>query len=216
MENKKTYSPYERNNHQKNSESLDKKDNLHKVNLQSVINGMKPGDWKDENFLKSHEQLLNHVKKLDLTHIEISADFLTLLGENCPELKYLKLPPKYTDDELLKHLPKGLTELNLHSCKNITDIGLAYIRDLKDLTSLDLLCCFKITDAGLANLENLTGLTSLDLSGCNGISDLGLVHLQELTELTELNLFGCKRITRRGLIYLEKLERLTSLNLFRC
>lgn len=70
-----------------------------------------------------------------------------------------------------------------------------------------------ITDKGLAHLKNLTSLTSLDLRDCQNITDDGLACLPDLKCLTSLNLSYCPKITNKGLIHMNNLAHLTSLNI---
>ena len=53
----------------------------------------------------------------------------------------------------------------------------------RDISSLDLSQSNDLTDAGLAHLRELQQLTSLDLFGCNKITDDGLAHLKEVKRL---------------------------------
>lgn len=70
---------------------------------------------------------------------------------------------------------------------NITDKGLAQLKDMKDLTELGV-CSDDITDAGLENLAGLTGLQRLRLGG-RGLTEKGLSALKPLTALQALELF---------------------------
>ncbi len=122
------------------------------------------------------------------------------------------------DEDLIPLLKKNphIKLLNLKECTNITDAGLAPLKNLTQLKSLNLFCCYQFTDVGLEHLAGLTQLTSLDLSYCNELSDAGLRYLKGLTQLTELDLFSCKELTDGGLQYLAGLTQLTSLNLSYC
>jgi Leucine Rich repeat len=78
----------------------------------------------------------------------------------------------------------------------------------RDLQSLLLSGC-EITDAGLAYLKNLTWLEHLDLS-CNRISGEGLVHLEGMLLLERLEVWGCD-LTVEGLAHLPPLPLLRDL-----
>ncbi len=134
---------------------------------------------------------------------------------------YLDLSPygnKITDEMLAQiiELFPNVVSLNLSGCEEITDAGLAHLKELTQLTDLNLVWCHLITDAGLAHLARLTQLTSLNLFGCALITDAGLAHLARLTQLTDLNLVWCHLITDAGLAHLAGLAQLTSLNLSDC
>ena len=64
-----------------------------------------------------------------------------------------------------------LTSLNLIRCSKITN--LAPLAGMK-LTILNLTSCNQITDEGLAPLKGMTKLTTLILRRCKKISDAGL------------------------------------------
>src|SRR5581483_3019784 len=65
-------------------------------------------------------------------------------------------------------------------------------KGLTALQSLDLSSCVQLTDAGLAHLRGLTALRSFYLRWCDWLTDAGLAHLKSLTALQELNLQECK------------------------
>jgi hypothetical protein len=111
---------------------------------------------------------------------------------------------------------KELRELDLGECKRITDVGLAYIKDLKELRKLNLSWCDLITDAGLAYLKDLKELRKLDFMRCLRITDAGLAYVKDLRELKELDLSLCRRITDAGVAYLKDLKELRELDLRFC
>ncbi len=122
---------------------------------------------------------------------------------------------------LIKYCPT-LEHLDLANCKELTNEGLALLKELpSSLKSLKLNLSEKvmgdkgITDASLSHLKKLPFLTKLDLEGAN-ISDEGLSHLKELSSLQELNLNHCQNITDGGLSYLSQLSSLECLKLMDC
>jgi Leucine-rich repeat (LRR) protein len=132
----------------------------------------------------------------------------------CVDLYVKPINRNLTDEDLsalvaeLKQ--RSILELILRECYQITDAGLAHLKELKGLAELDL-GNTQITDAGLAHLKELKGLTELDLSGTR-ITDAGFAHLKELKGLTTLYLWGTQ-ITDAGLANLKELKGLTWLNI---
>lgn len=124
---------------------------------------------------------------------------------------------RISDDELGEIIARfpNIRGVDLSRCKQITDIGFAYLQSLTQLSSLTLTNCYKITNIGFAYLQGLPQLASLGLSECSQITDADLAHLQPLTQLTCLNLDSCK-ITDAGLPHLQLLPQLTSLKLTLC
>lgn len=106
-------------------------------------------------------------------------------NDNHLEVSYFMTGGKVTDEALapLKDLAAKLVLLNLQGTE-ITDAGLANIKDLKGLTKLHLEKT-KIGDAGLEHLKGLENLTYLNLYG-TPIGDAGLKHLEGLKKLKKL------------------------------
>lgn len=90
----------------------------------------------------------------------------------------------------------GICGLSLRKCQEVTNAGLAH---LKNLSSLELLNLddTKITDTGLAHVKNLTSLENLVLSHTT-ITDAGVANLKILTSLKSLDLRKTQ-ITEAGL-----------------
>ncbi|XP_055379384.1 F-box/LRR-repeat protein 14 [Condylostylus longicornis] len=126
-------------------------------------------------------------------------------------------------DSGLKHLAKmpELQELNLRSCDNISDIGMAYLTEgCTGLTCLDVSFCDKITDHALAHIANgLDNLKSLSLNQCQ-ITDEGIEKIaKSLRDLEVLNIGQCIRITDNGLKFLVESssgKSLKSIDLYGC
>ena len=119
-----------------------------------------------------------------------------------PKLISLGVPNGITDEQLLD-ISTTLTRiknLNLRSCKKITDEGVKALRSFTGLQKLNLSDCENITDVGVKALGSLTGLLKLDLSYCRNITDEGVKTLGSLTGLQTLDLSGCYRITRKGVL----------------
>src|SRR5205085_3602577 len=91
-----------------------------------------------------------------------------------------------TDDDLrrLQNL-KGIRQLRLHGCKQITDEGVKHIRNLKSLRSLCLVRTAAISKS-VESIVSLTELTSLDCPW--GITDEQLIRVCQLTKLNAMYL----------------------------
>eukprot|EP00854_Cymbomonas_tetramitiformis_P003801 gene3801-biopygen3743 len=112
---------------------------------------------------------------------------------------------------------KRLTKLNITRCSQVTDSGLVSLRALTALRSLKLSRLQQITDGGLRDLLPLAHLTTLDLSGCNRLTDQGLADLAQLLMLRRLGLAGCESLTQHGLVtMLLWCRNLTALNFTGC
>lgn len=155
---------------------------------------------------------LKHLKHLqmDLTGID---DFSFVEGMDSLEV----FLAAFTDAGLshLKTLPriKVLQVGAFFGNANITDVGLAHIKEFRNLERLDL-SGVNITDAGLEHLANLDKLQFLELFR-TPISDAGLQHLKGLTELRELNM-ASTLVTGTGAEQLKGLPKLASINLQTC
>ena len=197
------------------------------------------------NFLKWLSKFKNNtlpVQKIIGNVMSISIDIKKRLSKcNLPYLKTLHLRYCRITDDLLPYLSNltNLVELDLSSCKkitdngfvylsnltnlkilslnncNITDTGLSYLSNLTNLQILNLGECYEITDDGLVYLSNLTNIQELCLRSCN-ITDAGLLYLSNLIDLNKLNLNLCERITDDGLVYLSNLKNLKMLDLTDC
>ncbi|MGK5593774.1 MAG: hypothetical protein ACSNEK_00250 [Parachlamydiaceae bacterium] len=138
---------------------------------------------------------LSHLKELPLAYLDIKSGWhITDQG-----FSYLQGMP-------LGHLDLGVP-------LKVTDEGLAYLSKLPFLESLNLKHCINITNRGLANLKDLP-LRRLNLENCVGIKDQGLVHLKAMP-LEYLNLNSCALIRGKGLTHLTNLP-LSELDLRGC
>ncbi len=90
-----------------------------------------------------------------------------------------------------------LVGLNLAENRNVTDVGLVFLKNLPGLKILNLSSC-SLTSTGLQALKHLPRLTRLDLSYCNRLTDAALKVLDGLQALEYLNLQGCVKITNGG------------------
>ena len=102
-----------------------------------------------------------------------------------------------------------LTGVPLGGNKQVTDAGLAVLRDCKNLTLLQLIDT-PLTDAGLAHLKNCGDLW---LQFTPLFTDAGLAHLKNCKGLWQLHLVGLPQVTAAGLAHLKDCENLTALNL---
>jgi len=96
-----------------------------------------------------------------------------------------------------------------------TDATLVNLKGLHNLQRLEMPCVVNVTDTGLANLKELSELRFLWI-GYSNITDKGLVHLSRLANLEELYV-GVYRshFEDAGLIHLRSLKNLHKLTLAR-
>jgi hypothetical protein len=119
--------------------------------------------------------------------------------------------PPLTDDMLawLRQLPR--LESLVFPAKEITDDGLAHLKDCPQLGFVSIGDPVKITAEGLRHLESMPRLKGLVLSA-PGIGDGGWECIARMTQLESLGLYG-KLFDARGLPTLSKLNRLRELQL---
>lgn len=199
--------------------------------------------YRDDFFSVQEERILDSKEISTLRVLDLSFDQkignadLKLL-ENATDLLELNLSHCSGIDNdgliFLKNLTK-LEILNLSGC-NINDIGLDFLRPLKNLRHLDLRGCLKINGFGLIGLKDLP-LESISLpnrifdqnkveflSCCKNLrrwSDLThevtlpmLKVLGSFSQLRELELRHCEKVREDDLSYLKNLAELESLRLF--
>jgi Leucine Rich repeat len=135
-----------------------------------------------------------------------------------PRLNHLTFNADVDDADVACLTPlRRLEKLELGSCPQLTDEGLAQITKIGKLQRLAVRNG-AFTDHGLVHLQKLTELTSLVLGeafypdGAVNISDEGLRHLACVTKLESLELSSTK-LTGAGLSELASLTRLTALRL---
>lgn len=108
---------------------------------------------------------------------------------------------------------RGLQALDLESCANVDDEGLAHLQSLNELRALSLkrdgFEAATITGEGVKHVSALTQLRSLNLYATQ-IADDSLVHLKALTRLRELDL-SLTNLTDEGMIHLQPLVHLERL-----
>lgn len=114
------------------------------------------------------------------------------------DLRSIGLPPEVTDQGMayLKQFPH-LSHLYIARCTRVTDAGLAQIRGLSELERVSLPC--RITDAGLAHLRNSPNIHELWLDQ-TAITDKGMEVVGGMTELRRLLL--PETVTDAGLVHL--------------
>lgn len=197
-----------------------------------IINMVQEGEKISQNV----KNVANLITTLDLRsypkQIVNLADILRLF-ENITSL----IMPISTKDEDLKTIKEltTLQELDLSSCKNITDAGFSYLKEIPSLTHinlarssitnislsffnytsslkyLNLTACGFISDEGLKNLRTNKSIQSLNLNLCSKITDIGIEQLKDLTSLIHLGLGCCDGITDLSITYLTYFKNLTSL-----
>jgi Leucine-rich repeat (LRR) protein len=129
-----------------------------------------------------------------------------------PKLERLDLSHTRITDEGLLHLKpaKEIRDLNLFYAEQITDQGMAAIRDWKNLKRLNVRGT-RIFDGTLAIVSGLTQLEALDISYTQ-VTDNGLDGLVPLTKLKELSI-GRSKLNKNALEVLRLLPTLEYLDL---
>jgi len=129
-----------------------------------------------------------------------------------PKLERLDLSHTRITDEGLLHLKpaRQISDLNLYYAEQITDQGMAAIRDWKNLKRLNVRGT-RVFDGTLAIVSGLTQLEALDISYTQ-ITDNGLDGLVPLTKLKELSI-GRSKLNKNALEVLRLLPTLEYLDL---
>jgi hypothetical protein len=97
----------------------------------------------------------------------------------------------------------AVISLDLSENRNITDAGIARLKNLPQLKELNLSSC-DITRRSLDHLAELPELRSLNLSYCNRLDDSAVKGLNALTSLEFLDIQACMQITRAGVSRLQR------------
>jgi Leucine-rich repeat (LRR) protein len=105
--------------------------------------------------------------------------------------------------------PFRLTGIGLGDNQQVTDAGLAVLRNCKNLTLLELTGT-PVTDAGVTHIPNCRELW---LQRTPLFTDAALAHLKECKGLGELHLVRLPKVTDAGLAHLKHCQTLTFLNL---
>lgn len=172
------------------------------------------------------------IKAMYLSNPNLTDNDLTVIRMYFPDIKRLRLSKLSINGSTLGHLPEGMRELCLYECINVTDRGLANLRDLVLLKGLRLEN-LNITGSGFSQLPRR--LKILELIGCKRLTDDGIRELQlaiELEKLTildstitgstfdqlpinleSLRLYMCKNVTDENLMLLSHLKNLVVLRI---
>jgi internalin A len=129
-----------------------------------------------------------------------------------PRLERLDLSHTRISDEGMLYLrpARKITDLNLYSAEQVTDQGMAAIKDWTQLRRLNVRGT-RISDGTLAIVSHLPQLESLDVAN-TPVTENGLDYLMTLTSLKELSL-GRRRLNDNTLEVLRLLGTLTYLDL---
>ncbi len=115
-------------------------------------------------------------------------------------------------------LPLGrltsLTQLNVRSCKRLSESDLQAIGSLQRLQHLNLEACQVVTSANMKHVQPLQQLTFLTMARNHSLSDAAIAQLMSMTRLQHLELTDCPGITEPALdklyVALPKLRTLQS------
>lgn len=160
------------------------------------------------------------LESLDLSHCGalampggLSPNAMDTAALRMPHLTRLSLQGhKMLSDECIEVLSahcKKLTELNLTSCKRLTDNALGWLRQLPALASLNLSYCWGITNTGLSRLGTIRSLTHVSIVGwkMKHITDPGLHALSSSGNLRSVDVSACPFITSKGVKMLASQSR---------
>jgi internalin A len=157
---------------------------------------------------------MKNLKLIVLARVVFDGGSLQQL-EGISGLERLCLNGSKIDDDGLAAVSKfrRLKLLDLSGTK-ITNRGLRHLEGLVTLEQLTL--PREITDAGVAHLRNLTNLANLGTADYNlrKLTDAGMVYLGRLHRLQQLDLHESK-VTDRGMEYLSEMKGLAYLDLSR-
>lgn len=154
--------------------------------------------------------------KVKLFALNFAKTGTTLTLEHCRliskiNVEQLDLSNSAITDEDLQYIGEmtNLTKLEITSCANISDEGVAYLRGLKNLDTIQL-SKTRITDKSIDVLTPLKRLRSLELFNTQ-VTDDGIAKLKALP-IVEIGLEGCPRITDNALKPLAAKGKLTHVN----
>jgi len=145
---------------------------------------------------RTHKHVELPLRKINLSHTNITDLGIRLLVQRCPKLTSitLKACQSITNKSLsiIAQYCKNITELNISECSTITDYGVQIIlqQAKTNLSLLDLNDCQGITDSILHYLcFYCPNLKQLRLRGTH-ISARGIIHVVSKLALNELNVHG--------------------------
>lgn len=134
-----------------------------------------------------------------------------------PDLRVLLLSDTQASDSSMRHMAglKNLEYLFMWDVRNVTDVGVAHLCELKRLRYIHL-SSSQITDKSLAVFASLPEIEGLSLQ-FNHFTDKGLEDVSRHEQLRTLHVCGEReqknRITDAGLKHLENLNMLTELGI---
>jgi len=136
------------------------------------------------------------LRKINLSHTNISDLGIRFLVQRCPKLKSITLKACHSITNvslsMIAQHCQNISELNVAECSNITDYGVQIIaqQSKSNLYLLDLNDCPEITDQLFQYLcFYCPNLKQLRIRGTRITTD-GILHLTSTLALTELNLHG--------------------------
>ncbi|MEN6407387.1 MAG: hypothetical protein ABFC77_13070 [Thermoguttaceae bacterium] len=157
---------------------------------------------------------LPKLKLLSLAEsININSDGVKNLA-GMQSLTHLKLSYTNVDDPALRHIAKGLPQIEVLwlSDTRITNSGL---QNLETLPRLRVLNFSHITNVGLEHLSKISTLERLGMEGSE-LTDTDLIHFERLCRLRELTINPAPKITNAGLKHFAPLTKLTKLEIYNC
>jgi len=149
---------------------------------------------------------------------DITKEGLLVLIKQQPNLRTLNLEEfsSIVDDDVVKAIGSLSHLVNLTLAgSQITDAGIANLKELELLKSLTLSGCTSITNQGLEPLEKIK-LKSLALEGCPQIKEQGLAFIGKNPDLRDITLRFCNQLTLEDLKPLMFIKGLENLSISNC
>lgn len=99
---------------------------------------------------------------------------------------------------------KGLRNLNLTACNQVTDVSLKYCFNFLELKNLSLAKCQQVSSFGIASfIHKCPSIEVIDISECHNITDKGIESIaMHLPRLTHLHIERCSQLTDHSLDYI--------------
>lgn len=161
-----------------------------------------------------HFATLPRLEKLIVNHSLIDDSALNNLLPLHKSLKHLdvRYSLHITDAGMLSVGKLNLHELIIDDCRQVTDLGLSYLKSLS-LLKLSAAGLHMVTDEGCQRLAEIKTLRDLNVSNCAQITDKGAETISSMIGLESLTMESCHGVTSAGVLHLARLCNLIKLNL---
>jgi len=117
----------------------------------------------------------------------------------------IKNQERHIIHEISKGGSYGLEVISFAECKNITDQGIIFLKELNYLTKVIMLGCLTIKDESVKELaQNLTYLEEFDLGGTSVTTESLFELVAHCLNLRKVNISGCKKLNASDETILKK------------